>query len=43
MVWAMDLDDFMGTCGEGKYPLLNAINDELDRAAPIVTTERYIQ
>jgi chitinase len=30
MVWALDLDDFSGSCGEGKYPLLNAIKDELD-------------
>ena len=28
MVWALDLDDFDGIyCGQGKYPLLNSIND----------------
>ncbi|XP_069125574.1 chitotriosidase-1-like [Argopecten irradians] len=29
MVWDLALDDFSGSCGEGKYPLLHAINDEL--------------
>ncbi|XP_055384185.1 probable chitinase 10 isoform X2 [Condylostylus longicornis] len=29
MVWSVDMDDFSGRCGIGKYPLLNALNDEL--------------
>jgi chitinase len=30
MVWSIDMDDFSGRCGGGKYPLLNALNNELD-------------
>ena len=36
MVWALDLDDFSGSCGQGKYPLLNAIQDELSKSTGTV-------
>lgn len=29
MTWTIDFDDVNDACGDGKYPLLNAINDVL--------------
>jgi GH18 family chitinase len=42
MVWALDLDDFSGKCGEGKYPLLTAIVDEVGADTGPVATQ-YVQ
>lgn len=30
MVWSVDLDDFRGYCGTGKYPLIKAMRKEME-------------
>ena len=38
MFWSMDLDDFTGShCGQGKYPLINAVKKELEGQKPIIS------
>ena len=29
MVWAIGLDDTSGSCGDGRYPLMNAVKNGL--------------
>ncbi|XP_064081441.1 probable chitinase 10 [Macrobrachium nipponense] len=29
MIWSVDMDDFRGNCGTGKYPLINSIKESL--------------
>ena len=34
MVWAIDLDDTTGACGDGRYPLMNALKNGLLGSSP---------
>ena len=34
MAWALDLDDFMGSCGRGEYPLMTTIVESLHNIGP---------
>merc|ERR1719431_2257318 len=38
MIWTLDFDDFTGSCGDGKYPLLNTINRILNGETSLETT-----
>jgi hypothetical protein len=31
MAWSVDTDDFLGVCGDGRFPLLRAVNRALYR------------
>jgi len=38
MIWTLDFDDFTGSCGDGKYPLLNTINRILNGETSLETS-----
>lgn len=39
MLWSIDMDDFRGNCGTGKFPLLNEIVDNLGNYTVALTYE----
>ena len=41
MIWALDLDDFTNSCGQGSYPLLTVISEVLGNEIP-TTTHGYL-
>ena len=43
MVWALDLDDFSNSCGNGAFPLLNSINAALGRPEVRLATDRRVK
>ncbi|CAH1795391.1 unnamed protein product [Owenia fusiformis] len=42
MIWALDLDDFLGRCGNEKYPLLNTLVDTLESKATSLQHKKYL-
>ncbi|CAG9568629.1 unnamed protein product [Danaus chrysippus] len=34
MIWSIETDDFRGTCSDGNYPLLRAVNRALNKSVP---------
>ncbi|CAL4253045.1 unnamed protein product [Meganyctiphanes norvegica] len=38
IVWAIEMDDFHGVCGQGKFPILNTIKYIWRRGGPVVVT-----
>lgn len=39
MVWSVDMDDFRGNCGTGKYPLLTTLKENLSNYSVALTYE----
>lgn len=39
MFWVVDVDDFQNVCGQGKYPLLNAVDKALNSGRVLPSTQ----
>lgn len=37
MIYTIDMDDFQDKCGDGKFPLTKAVNDELGGGGPVAS------
>ncbi|XP_060080739.1 probable chitinase 10 [Ylistrum balloti] len=42
MVWSLDMDDYRNICGNGKYPLMNKLNEVLTEPFTAPPTEPHI-
>lgn len=37
MLYTLDMDDFSNTCGDGNFPLMSAVSDQLAEGGPVAS------